>query len=260
MDNAQLTRYSRHILLDEWGIQAQTALAKASVLIVGLGGLGCPAAHVLAAAGVGHLTLADGDVVDASNLQRQYLHTEPRLGMAKVQSAQIALQGINPHCAISVISAMLEGEALNAAVQAHDAVLDCSDSFASRHAINRACVAHRKPLFSGAAIRFDGQFIVFNPLDVSSPCYACVFPLAGQTSEQSGEQGDDPDRCGVMGVFAPLTMQVGTMQGAAALQWLTGVGQVPVGELQLINALQGTQLRVRTARLAGCAVCGVDEG
>jgi molybdopterin-synthase adenylyltransferase len=250
MTDAELTRYSRHILLDEWGVEAQASLAKARVLIVGMGGLGCPAAHVLAAAGVGHLTLADGDVVDATNLQRQYLHTEARLGMAKVQSAKIALQAMNPNCTITTIQEKLAAAALSIAVQAHDVVLDCTDNFATRHAINRACVVHQKPLFSGAAIRFDGQFIVFNAKESASPCYACVFP-----ADTAGGE-DDQDRCGVMGVFAPLTMQVGTLQAAAALQWLAGVGRVAVGELQLINALQGTQQRIRVPRDAACAVCG----
>ncbi len=250
MTDAELTRYSRHILLNEWGVEAQASLAKARVLVVGMGGLGCPAAHTLAAAGVGHLTMADGDVVDATNLQRQYLHTQARLGMAKVGSAQIALQSINPSCKTTAIQEKLTGVALSKAVQVHDVVLDCTDSFVTRHAINRACVAHQKPLFSGAAIRFDGQFIVFNAQDASSPCYACVFPQQGFRDEE------EQDRCGVMGVFAPLTMQIGTMQAAAALQWLTGVGRVPVGELQLANALQGTQQRIRVLRDAACTVCG----
>jgi molybdopterin-synthase adenylyltransferase len=247
MDNATLTRYSRHLLLNEWGIEAQVKLTQAKVLIIGMGGLGCPAAHTLAAAGVGQLTVVDDDVVDATNLQRQYLHTTTRIGMAKVLSAQIALNDINPLCSVIPLQQRLGGEALRRAVAAHDIVLDCSDNFATRHAINRACVHARKPLVSGAAIRFDGQLIVFDVRQASSPCYHCVFPESGPD--------DDSDRCGVMGVFAPLTQQIGTLQAAAAIKLITSIGSVVLGQLQLFNALDSSTQLIQASHDAACSVC-----
>ena len=250
MNDDALNRYSRHILLNEWGVEAQDKLSAAKVLIIGMGGLGCPAAHALASAGVGHLTIADGDTVDVTNLQRQYLHTADRIGFSKVQSAQIALNAINPLCQVTTIAQRIGGDELRRTVAAHDIVLDCSDNFATRHAINRVCVAARKPLVSGAAIRFDGQLIVFNAADplARSACYHCLFP------EQGHE--DEGDRCAVMGVFAPLTMQIGNLQAAAAIKWLTGVGTVPVSTLTIVNALDGKQHSISVPRDAGCAVCG----
>jgi molybdopterin-synthase adenylyltransferase len=247
VNDQALTRYSRHLLLNEWGAAAQDTLSAAKVLIIGMGGLGCPAAHNLAAAGVGHLTIADGDVVDATNLQRQHLHTTARIGMAKVLSAQIALQGINPLCTVTPVPQRLAGQALQAAVAAHDVVLDCSDNFATRHAVNRACVAARKPLISGAAIRFDGQLLVLDSNDGNSACYHCVFPETGSE--------DDADRCAVMGVFAPLTQQIGTLQAAAAIKRITGVGRVPLGQLQLFNALDGSQHSIQVSKDKTCPVC-----
>jgi molybdopterin-synthase adenylyltransferase len=247
MDNAALTRYSRHLLLNEWGIDTQAKLTAAKVLIIGMGGLGCPAAHSLAAAGVGQLTIVDDDVVDATNLQRQHLHTSARIGMAKVQSARIALSDINPLCTIVPVQQRLSSDALQIAVATHDIVLDCSDNFATRHAINRACVQARKPLVSGAAIRFDGQLIVFDVRQATSPCYQCVFPENGAD--------DEADRCAVMGVFAPLTQQIGTLQAAAAIKLITGVGSVAVGQLQLSNALDGSVQRFAAIKSAHCAVC-----
>ncbi len=249
MNDEALTRYSRHLLLNEWGVEAQDKLCAAKVLIIGMGGLGCPAAHALVAAGVGHLTIADGDVVDATNLQRQHLHSPERVGMSKVLSAQLALQTINPLCTINPIAQRLIGDALNQAVAAHDIVLDCSDNFATRHAVNRACVSARKPLLSGAAIRFDGQLIVFNAADPTgkSACYQCLFPEAGLE--------DEADRCAVMGVFAPLTLQIGILQAAAAIKWLAAVGTVPVSSLTIINALNGTQHSIAVPKDPACAVC-----
>ncbi len=247
MDNADLTRYSRHLLLGEWSAEAQDCLTAAKVLIIGMGGLGCPAAHTLAAAGVGQLTIVDDDVVDATNLQRQYLHTFERIGMAKVQSAQLALHAINPLCTVVPMQQRLMGDALLAAVTAHDIVLDCSDNFATRHAINRACVAARKPLVSGAAIRFDGQLMVFDARQAGSACYHCVFPENGADR--------DADRCGVMGVFAPLTQQIGTLQAAAAIKLITGVGTVALNQLQLFNALDGGVQFFTAKKIQACPVC-----
>jgi molybdopterin-synthase adenylyltransferase len=248
VDDAALTRYSRHLLLNEWGIEAQAKLNAAKVLIIGMGGLGCPAAHSLAAAGVGQLTLVDDDIVDATNLQRQHLHTSARIGMAKVASARIALSDINPLCQVTAVQSRLIGLSLHQAVRAHDMVLDCSDNFATRHAVNRACVAAQTPLISGSAIRFDGQFMVFDLRLSHSPCYHCVFP-------ENGEQ-DEADRCAVMGVFAPLTQQIGTLQAAAAIKLITGVGLVRLNQLQLFNALDGSTQAFAINQQATCPVCG----
>lgn len=248
MDDQALIRYSRHLLLNEWSVEAQERLALAKVLIIGMGGLGCPAAHTLASAGVGRLTIVDDDVVDATNLLRQHLHSSERIGMAKVLSAQIALHSINPACAVTSVNQRLSGSALDDAIAAHDLVLDCSDNAVSRYAINRACVAHKKPLISGAAIRFDGQLIVFDSSKPNSACYHCVFPDSNTT--------DDVDRCAVMGVFAPLTQQIGTLQAALAIKYLTGVGHVPANQLQLFNALGGSSHSITVARNPACTVCG----
>ncbi len=250
MDDQALIRYSRHLLLNEWGEGAQEKLAAAKVLVVGMGGLGCPAAHTLASAGLGQLTIADGDVVDASNLQRQHLHTSTRIGMAKVLSAAIALHEINPLCVVTAIHQRLEGAALVDTVAAHDMVLDCSDNAATRYAINRACVAQKKPLISGSAIRFDGQLIVFDSRTETSPCYHCLFPEDAHVSEA--------DRCAVMGVFAPLTQQIGNLQGAFAIQLITGVGTVVRGRLQLFDALNAVIQSISVAKNATCKVCGIN--
>jgi molybdopterin-synthase adenylyltransferase len=247
MTDAELTRYSRHLLLNEWSDAVQAKLAAAKVLVVGMGGLGCPAAQQLVCAGVGTLTIADDDSVDPTNLMRQNLHTNARIGMAKVHSARLTLLESNPNCIIIPMQVRLTGEALSQAVAANDIVLDCTDTFASRHAINRACTLHRKPLVSGAAMRFDGQWIMFDTSKSESPCYECLFPEEGL---------DEPiDRCGVMGVFAPLTAQIGSLQAAAAIKKITGVGQVGLGVLQLFNALNGSWQSIRVPRVATCKVC-----
>lgn len=247
MNDAQLLRYSRHILLDALGIEGQQRLLDGHALIVGAGGLGSPAALYLAAAGVGRITLVDNDDVDFTNLQRQILHTEARVGMSKVASGQAALAAINPEIDIVPVASRLAGDELDARVAAADVVLDCSDNFATRHAINRACVAHGKPLVSGAAIRFDGQVSVYDLACDDSPCYHCLFP-----------EGEDVEevRCAVMGVFAPLTGIVGTMQAAEALKLLAGIGESLSGRLLLLDALTMDWRTVRFRKDPGCAVCG----
>jgi adenylyltransferase/sulfurtransferase len=250
MNDLDLLRYSRHLLLNEWSNEVQNKLTTARVLIIGMGGLGCPAAQMLAAVGVGTLTLADGDNVDVTNLQRQLLHNTSRIGMAKVLSAQIALNDINPLCRVVPVPQRLQGANLLAAVEAHDIILDCSDNATTRYAINRACVAFKKPLVSGAAIRFEGQLIVFNANQSTSPCYHCLFP------EILEPDYEDTDRCAVMGVFAPLTLQMGTLQATAAIKLITGVGRVTAGELLRVNTLTGNTHTVRVARDIGCMVCG----
>lgn len=247
MNDAQLLRYSRHILLPEFGLEGQTRLGDAHALIVGAGGLGCPAALYLATSGIGRLTLADPDRVDLTNLQRQILYRIEAVGAPKVLAARDTLQAVNPEVEVIALEARLEGAALEAAVARADIVLDCSDNFATRHAINRACVRHRRPLVSGAAIRFDAQLAVFDFRDPNAPCYACLFPEGGETEEL---------RCAVMGVLAPLTGMIGALQAIEALRVLAfGDGPVPA-RLQLFDAQAGTWRSVRLARDAACGVCG----
>lgn len=247
MTDEQLLRYSRHILLDDLGIEGQERILATHALVVGAGGLGSPAAHYLASAGIGKITLVDDDTVDFTNLQRQILHTQSRVGMPKAESGRIALAAINPEIVIVPLQQRLSGEALDLLVASADIVLDCTDNFATRHAINRACVHHKKPLVSGAAIRFDGQISVYDMRRDDSPCYHCLFP-----------EGDDVEevRCAVMGVFAPLTGIVGTMQAAEALKLAAGIGESLSGRLLLLDALEMEWRTVRFKKDAGCAVCG----
>jgi molybdopterin/thiamine biosynthesis adenylyltransferase len=242
----QLLRYSRHILLSEFGVEAQEKLLAASALVVGAGGLGSPAALYLAAAGVGTLTLADGDTVDLTNLQRQILHTTQSVGTSKAESGKAALARINPEVRVAAVSRRLAGEELDRLVAQATIVLDCSDNFETRHAINRACVRHRTPLVSGAAVRFDGQVSVFDLRDRTSPCYHCLFPEDAEIEEM---------RCAVMGIFAPLTGVVGTIQAAEALKLVTGIGETLKGRLLIIDALSMEWRSVKLERDPACPVC-----
>ena len=248
MNDQQLLRYSRHLLLNEVGVEGQERILGAHVLVIGAGGLGSPAALYLASAGIGRLTLADGDTVDLTNLQRQILHTQARVGQPKATSGQVALAEINPGVDVLAINGRLAGDALDAAVAAADVVLDCCDNFATRHAVNRACVTRKKPLVSGAAIRFDGQLSVFDPRRDDSPCYHCLFP-----------EGEDVEevRCAVMGVFAPLTGIVGAMQAAEALKLIVGCGTSPIGRLLLLDGLSMEWRSVKFSRDPGCPVCAL---
>lgn len=247
MTDAELVRYSRHILLNEIGVEGQERIRQGRVLIIGAGGLGSPAALYLAAAGVGTLTLADGDTVDLTNLQRQILHREDRVGLAKAESGRQTLAALNPDVRLRPIAQRLQGDALDAEVARADVVLDCCDNFATRHDVNRACVAAGVPLVSGAAVRFDGQLSVFDPRQEASPCYHCLFP-----------EGEDVEevRCAVMGVFAPLTGIIGTLQAAEALKLLAGCGEPLVGKLQLFDGLTSQWRTVRVPRDPDCPVCG----
>jgi molybdopterin-synthase adenylyltransferase len=247
MNDHHLLRYSRHILLDAIGIEGQQKIADAHALIIGAGGLGSPAAFYLASAGVGTITLVDDDAVDLTNLQRQIVHTTERVGMAKVASAQLALQAINPEITVHALQERADGERLAELVSAATVVLDCSDNFATRHAVNAACFAHGVPLVSGAAIRFDGQISVFDPRDAASPCYACLFP-PDQTFEEV--------LCSTMGVFAPLVGIIGTMQAAEALKLIIGIGTSLAGRLQMLDALTMEWSSVGVGRVTDCAVCG----
>lgn len=245
MDDQQLLRYSRHILLEELGVEGQQRLRNAKMLVIGAGGLGSPAAYYLASAGVGTLTIVDGDRVDLTNLQRQILHTTDRIGTPKVDSARRALAAINPEVDIVTIEQRVDGDALTALVADASIVLDCTDNFATRHALNAVCVHHRKPLVSGAAIRFDGQVAVFDLRDAASPCYACLFP-----------PGDGEDElCSVMGVFAPLTGIIGTVQAAEALKLAAGAGTSLTGRLLMLDALAMQWHSVRVPRDPQCPVC-----
>ena len=246
MNDQELLRYSRHILLPEIDIEGQQAILDARVLVLGAGGLGSPAAMYLAAAGVGTIVLCDGDTVDLTNLQRQILHTEESVGTSKVRSGAQTLGRLNPHVRVEAVAARLEGEALEEAVGRADLVLDCSDNFATRHAVNRACVRHRKPLVSGAAIRFDGQLAVFDSRRMDSPCYHCLFPEGVDVEEV---------RCAVMGVFAPLTGIIGTSQAAEALKLIGGFGEPAVGRLLLLDGLSMEWRSIRLARDPECPVC-----
>jgi adenylyltransferase/sulfurtransferase len=250
MDDRQLLRYGRHILLEDIGVEGQERLQAATALIVGAGGLGSPAAMYLAAAGVGTLLIADGDTVDLSNLQRQILHRDDAVGRPKVESGARTLAALNPDVRVEPIHERLAGASLAAAVSRSQVVLDCSDNFATRHAINRACVHAGVPLVSGAAIRFDGQLSVFDARHAESPCYHCIFPQTDSLEEV---------RCAVMGVFAPLTGMVGTMQAAEALKILGGFGNTAVGRLLLIDSRSMQIDSVSLARNPDCEVCGAHQ-
>lgn len=246
MTDDQLLRYSRHILLNQIGVEGQERLLASRALVVGAGGLGSPAALYLASAGIGTLVLCDGDAVDLTNLQRQILHHTPSVGRPKVLSGQDTLRLVNPGCNVIPLEGRLSGEALDREVAAADVVLDCSDNFATRHAINRACVAHRRPLVSGAAIKFDGQLAVYDARQPRSPCYNCLFP--------EGQDVEDI-RCAVMGVFAPLTGIIGTMQAAEALKLVAGIGQPMVGRLILLDGLAMDFRSITVPKDPGCNVC-----
>jgi molybdopterin/thiamine biosynthesis adenylyltransferase len=247
MNDDQLLRYSRHILLDEIGIEGQQRLIDSHALVIGAGGLGSPALLYLASAGVGRITLVDHDQVDFTNLQRQIAHSMARIGQDKVASAAQSMLAINPDLQLNALVQRVDAAALDALVRDADVVLDCSDNFATRHAVNAACVQHRKPLVAGAAIGFDGQISVYDSRSPESPCYACVFPRESTVEEV---------RCSTMGVFAPLVGIIGSMQAAEALKLLAGVGQSLAGRLLLLDARRMEWNEIRMPRAAGCACCG----
>lgn len=246
MNDEQLLRYSRHILLDEIGFSGQQRIRASRVLVVGLGGLGSPAALYLAAAGVGTLVLCDDDLVDLTNLQRQIVHGTDSLGRPKVESARDTLARLNPDVDVVVFDRRLEGDLLAEQVRAADVVLDCSDNFATRYAVNRACVACARPLVSGTAGRFEGQVSVFDSRDPASPCYSCLFPEGGPVEEE---------QCALFGVFAPLTGIVGATQAAEALKIMAGCGTSLAGRLLLVDALDMRWREVTFGRVDTCPVC-----
>ena len=246
MDDAQLLRYSRHILLPELGLEAQEKFAAANALVIGAGGLGAPVAQFLVAAGVGTVTLCDPDTVDLTNLQRQILYSTPDVGTPKVAAAKARLAAINPDVRVDAIEARVGPAELASLVARADVVLDCCDNFATRHAVNRACVAAGVPLVSGAAIRFDGQVAVFDTRAPDSPCYHCLF---GEGEEL------EATRCAVMGVFAPVVGIIGATQAAEALKLIAAVGLPLAGRLLLLDALTMTWREVRVPRDRECPVC-----
>jgi molybdopterin/thiamine biosynthesis adenylyltransferase len=246
VDDAQLLRYSRHILLDDIGVEGQQRLLDSHALILGAGGLGSPVALYLAASGVGRITLVDDDQVDLTNLQRQIAHTTTRVGQAKVDSAREAMLSLNPQIQVRALQQRADENALLGLVADADVVIDCCDNFATRHAVNRACVAHAVPLVSGAVIRMDGQLTTYDTRDAESPCYACLFPP---------DDAPEEVRCATMGVLAPLVGVIGTLQATEAVKLLTGVGRSLAGRLQLLDgrSLEWTEMRLR--RQAHCPVC-----
>ncbi|MFC6284750.1 MULTISPECIES: HesA/MoeB/ThiF family protein [Polaromonas] len=247
MNDSQLLRYSRHILLDELGIEGQEKLLASRALIVGAGGLGSPVALYLGSAGVARLTIVDDDRVDATNLQRQIAHKLSGVGELKAESIRQAIADLNPDVQVTTVTTRADDALLDTLVQQADVVLDCSDNFATRHAINRASVKHRKPLVSGAAIRFDGQVSVYDPRQALSPCYACVFPETAQFEET---------QCATMGVFAPLVGIIGSVQAAEALKLLCGVGEPLTGRLLMLDGRSMSWSEIKMSRNAACGVCG----
>jgi molybdopterin-synthase adenylyltransferase len=246
VNDDQLLRYSRHILLPEFGIEGQEKLLAAHALVIGAGGLGSPAAMYLASGGTGRITLADGDSVDLTNLQRQILHTTAAVGRAKAYSGKDTLAQLNPEVEVTAIPERLEGERLAQLVASADVVLDCSDNFATRHAVNRACVKYRKPLVSGASVRFDGQVSVFDLRHAEAPCYNCLFPE---------DTAPEETRCAVMGVFAPLTGIIGAVQAAETLKLLAGTGESLNGRMLLLDCLRMEWRSVRLFKDPACKVC-----
>ncbi len=246
MTDEQLLRYSRHILLEEIGVEGQERLMAGHALVIGAGGLGSPVALYLGTAGVGRITLVDHDTVDLTNLQRQIAHNLARVGQPKAQSARQAIADINPEPRVDAITARADAALLDQWVPQADVVIDCCDNFATRQAVNAACVMHLKPLVSGAAIRFDGQISVYDPRNEKSPCYACVFTPSDELEET---------RCATMGVFAPMVGIIGTMQAAEALKLLSGAGTSLAGRLQMLDGRAMEWHEVLVPRNPECPVC-----
>ena len=246
MDDNQLLRYSRQIMLPQCDMAGQQKLLNASVLIIGAGGLGSPAAMYLAAGGVGHITIYDNDVVDLSNLQRQITHHTGDVGMDKVISTRNTLKQLNPDVQVKAVKQRLQGEQLDEEVKQADVILDCSDNFATRFAINKTCVSYRKPLVSGAAIRFEGQVSVFTPGITDSPCYNCLYV----------NEGEEMQNCATNGVIAPITGIVGSIQALEAMKLIIGIGETLTGRLLLIDGLTMDIKTMRFRKNPGCPSCG----
>jgi len=246
MTDDDLLRYSRHLLLDDIGIEGQRRLLAAHALVIGAGGLGSPVVLYLATAGVGRITIVDGDRVDLTNLQRQIAHNLSRVGMPKAESAAQSIAAINPSVAVTSIHERADDARLAELVAVADVVIDCSDNFVTRQAVNAACVAHGRPLVAGAAIGFDGQLSVYDTRCAESPCYACAFPPDPAFRDVA---------CATMGVFAPLVGVIGSLQAAEALKLIVGIGTGLVGRLQMLDARTMEWTEMRVARDPGCSVC-----
>ncbi len=247
MTDDDLLRYSRHLLLDDIGIEGQRRLLAAHALVIGAGGLGSPVALYLGSAGVGRITIVDGDQVDLTNLQRQIAHDLARVGMPKAESAARSVAAINPTVCVGPLHERADAARLLELVAMADVVVDCSDNFATRHAVNKACVVHSRPLVFGAAIGFDGQVSVCTPGSLASPCYACLFPP---------DSGVEDVACSTMGIFAPLVGIIGSVQAAEALKVLSGIGRSLSGRLLMVDARAMEWTEVLVARDPGCRVCG----
>jgi adenylyltransferase/sulfurtransferase len=247
MDDKQLLRYSRQILLPQIGIEGQQKLLAAHVLIIGVGGLGSPVAMYLAASGVGHLVLVDYDSVELTNLQRQPIHNTGTLGMPKVESAKRTIAALNPEVQVSTVQHKLDETGLVEAARAADVIVDCSDNFPTRFALNRACVAARKPLVSGAVVRFEGQVSVFRAELPGSPCYACLYRDTGS------EEGD---LCSQFGVLAPAAGMIGTIQAVETLKLLLGAGSTLAGRVLMVDALAMEFRSLTLHKDPNCPVCG----
>lgn len=247
MNDEQMLRYARHIMLDEIGFEGQQKLIQSRVLILGMGGLGAPVAMYLAAAGVGHLDIIDDDTVELSNLQRQVIHTTHTIGMTKVASAKQMLEQLNPEVQIELHPYRPDAEQIHALIAQVDLVLDCSDNYRTRQILNKACFELKKPLVAAAAIRFDGQMSVYDARDPASPCYACLF-----------DPDDDlgPDNCATLGVFSPLLGVMGSTQATEALKLLLGIGQSLQGRLAMFNARTSTWSYLKISKNPHCKVCG----
>jgi molybdopterin-synthase adenylyltransferase len=247
MNDNQLLRYSRHILLPQIGYEGQEKLTHSHALIVGAGGLGCPAGLYLAAGGVGTLTICDFDAVDLSNLQRQILHTTATVGVNKAVSASNSLLAINPDVQIHTVETKSSADEFAKLITQADVVLDCSDNFATRYTLNKLCVDLKKPLVSGAALAFEGQVTVYDMRHNHSPCYHCLFP----------DNGEDTDlRCATNGVFAPIVGMIGTTQAAEAMKLLMGIGDSLQGRLLLLDAMTMEWRSIKLAKDPACSVCG----
>lgn len=247
MNDNQLLRYSRHILLPQIEYEGQQALIQSHALIVGAGGLGSPVALYLAASGVGKLTICDFDQVDLTNLQRQIIHTTQSVGINKAVSAQQTIYEINPEVEVITIQKKSSETEFSELIAQADVVIDCSDNFATRYTLNRLCFTHKKPLVSGAAVKFEGQITVFDFRNENSPCYHCLYPDVGTDQEM---------RCAENGVFAPLVGMIGTMQAAEALKCLMHIGENLQGRLLLLDALTAEWRTIKLARDLACSVCG----
>ena len=247
MNDEQLLRYSRHILLDEFGIEGQDRVNKAKVLVFGAGGLGAPALTYLIAAGCGQITVVDDDVVDLTNLPRQTIHNTDRVGMAKVDSVAVAAQALNSNVSLRALKVRADGDVLDGLVADADVVLDCTDNFYTRQNVNAACVRHQKPLISGSAIRWDAQLSVFDMRQKESACYACIYSPLLPPEEV---------KCSTLGVFSPLTGITGTLQACEALKLIVGAGELLTGRMLMLNVLQMDWEQMRLQKNKSCPVCG----